>query len=767
MSKTRVNAFCFIILMFAVVALAAPVPDTGQSKCYDNTVEITCPSPGQPFYGQDANYSINPMSYTKLDGSGNVLSDSATSWVMVKDNVTGLVWETKTNNDGVKNYNNPHDADNTYTWYDSNPATNGGDAGTEGLGTDTEDFVKALNDANYGGYSDWRMPTLKELANIVKYSISDPRPKIDTGYFTGTVSSFYCSSTTRAFNTFNAWGVNFNYGTDYNGTKNYSYYVRAVRGGQSVSFDPLVIGSFDAVDNGSIDDATASADSYTDNGDGTVTDTSTGMTWQKASSSGKTWEQALAYCEGLNLGGHTDWRLPTIKELRSLADYNRGYPAINTMYFPDTVSSFYWSSTTYAFYTSYAWGVNFNYGYDNYNGKYGSYDVRAVRGGQSGLFGDLVISPASRNVAKDAGATTFSVSNSGKGTMQWTAAVTSGGTWLSITSGASGSNSGTINCSYPTNTTISARTGTIRVTATGATGSPVDVTVTQAGTESLAASFVGSWLWIYNSGAAAWSQISSTNPENMIYSSSALYADFGASYGLYKWDGAAWTQLTTANPENMVTSDSTLYVDFAALGLYKWDGAAWSQLTSANPENMVTSGSTLYVDFAALGLYKWDGAAWAQLTTVKPENMVTSGSTLYVDFGASYGLYKWDGTSWSQLTAANPENMVSAGSTLYADFGALGLYKWDGAAWAQLTPLKPEKMVTSGSTLYVDFGASYGLYRWDGAAWSQLTTADPENMVASGSILYVDFGALGLYKWDGAAWSQLTGSNPVIMAVSN
>jgi hypothetical protein len=46
---------------------------------------------------------------------------------MVKDNVTGLIWEMKTSKDAVKNYTDPHDADNTYTWYDSNPATNGGD----------------------------------------------------------------------------------------------------------------------------------------------------------------------------------------------------------------------------------------------------------------------------------------------------------------------------------------------------------------------------------------------------------------------------------------------------------------------------------------------------------------------------------------------------------------------------------------------------------------------------------------------------------------
>ena len=66
MKKTLVSAFGFIILMVTAVAWAAPVPDTGQSKCYNNTVEITCPSPGQPFYGQDANYSINPPFHTSI-----------------------------------------------------------------------------------------------------------------------------------------------------------------------------------------------------------------------------------------------------------------------------------------------------------------------------------------------------------------------------------------------------------------------------------------------------------------------------------------------------------------------------------------------------------------------------------------------------------------------------------------------------------------------------------------------------------------------------
>jgi hypothetical protein len=93
----------------------------------------------------------------------------------------------------------------------------------------------------------------------------------------------------------------------------------------------------------------------------------------------------------------------------------------------------------------------------------------------------LSVSPTNQNVSKDSGVTTFAVINTGSGSMDWTSQVTSGNTWLSITSGSSGTNAGTINCAFTANTTTSVRTGTIRVTATGATGSPKDVTVTQAG----------------------------------------------------------------------------------------------------------------------------------------------------------------------------------------------------------------------------------------------------------------------------------------------
>jgi hypothetical protein len=302
------------------------------------------------------------MSYTKLDGTGNALPDSAMSWVTVKDNVTGLIWEMKTNKDGVKNYNDPHDADNTYTWYDSNPATNGGNSGTPGNGTDTEDFIKALNDAHYGGYSDWHLPTIKELGDIVEYSIPNPGPMIDPVYFPDNYSSFYWSSTTVVGNSSTAWLLDFGQGFDGNYNGKGDGYVRAVRGGQS-----------------------GTTGSYKNNNDGTVTDTNTSLMWQQDGSSYKTWEQALAYCEDLSLGGYADWRLPTSKELRSIVDNSRYNPAINTTYFPNTAASWYWSSTTFVYYTPLKWGVHFDYGNanggSNYNADF-SY-VRAVRGGQS------------------------------------------------------------------------------------------------------------------------------------------------------------------------------------------------------------------------------------------------------------------------------------------------------------------------------------------------------------------------------------------------
>ncbi len=222
---------------------------------------------------------------------------------------------------------------------------------------------------------------------------------------------------------------------------------------------------------------------YVDNGNGTVTDIETKLMWQQGKAGGMDWNEAKLYCQGLSLAGYTDWRLPKLFELKTLVDLDQNPPRINHTYFPNTVSSYYWSSTTNANYTINAWGVYFGYGPGHMHGKGGSYYVRAVRGGQPWLLGNLVIFPLSREVTKDAGSTTFSVSNTETdATMPWTATITAGGDWLSITSGASGTNAGTITCAYTANTGAESRTGTIRVTA-GApdaiTSTQKDVTVTQ------------------------------------------------------------------------------------------------------------------------------------------------------------------------------------------------------------------------------------------------------------------------------------------------
>jgi hypothetical protein len=255
---------------------------------------------------------------------------------IVRDNVTGLEWQQAT-------------APGTYTW---------------------QQAIDYCNNLSLGGKDDWRLPTIKELSTLVDSSIPYPGPTINTTYFPNTHASGYWSSTTLATNTSYALYVEF-YGGYVGGfNKSSGYYVRTVRGGQ--------------IDN-----------SFIDNGDGTITDTSTGLVWQQATAPGTyTWEQALTYCENLTLGGHSDWRLPNRNELQSIVDYSRYNPAIDTTFFPGTVASYYWSSTTYAGLTDGAWIVSMDDGYVGYYGKsrYGFYawPVRAGQGG--GSFGSLVIS---------------------------------------------------------------------------------------------------------------------------------------------------------------------------------------------------------------------------------------------------------------------------------------------------------------------------------------------------------------------------------------
>ena len=136
---------------------------------------------------------------------------------------------------------------------------------------------------------------------------------------------------------------------------------------------------------------------YVNHGDGTVTDTQTGLMWQQCSlgqsgaacatgsATAYNWKQALEAAQAANAGagsfGYSDWRLPSVAELHSLVEEACWSPAINTTLFPATVSVAYWSASPYAGNASYAWYVNFIAGNEDGNYRGSSYRVRLVRGG--------------------------------------------------------------------------------------------------------------------------------------------------------------------------------------------------------------------------------------------------------------------------------------------------------------------------------------------------------------------------------------------------
>jgi hypothetical protein len=131
-------------------------------------------------------------------------------------------------------------------------------------------------------------------------------------------------------------------------------------------------------------DVTAGApnlESYTDNGDGTVTDNVTGLMWQQAVPTDTyTWAQALAYCPTLTVSGYGDWRLPSVIELSSIVDLGQSDPSINPTYFPSTPSDLFWSASPLAGSSSFAWVVTFVYGSANhYHLVSMSSNVRCVR----------------------------------------------------------------------------------------------------------------------------------------------------------------------------------------------------------------------------------------------------------------------------------------------------------------------------------------------------------------------------------------------------
>ncbi len=332
-------------------------PDTGQGNCYNANVSITCPSNGEAFYGQDAQHLGSQPSYTKLDGNGNALPDSTGTWSMVRDNITALTWEVKTDDNTI------HDKDARYYWCNSACI----------IENNTEAFINSLNSARFGGYDDWRLPSLLELATLLNSGTRGPA--INTTFFPNTslpdiIFIDYWSTTEDTDFSTNAWYVDFADGGAISSlSKNSALRVRAVRGGTAAI--PI---------------------KYTNNPDATVTDTETGLMWQQDPSfevsgisgiDNLNWQSALDYVARLNLivfAGHSDWRLPNRNELQSLVDYSRALPALDTDFFPTPPFSFpWWSSTTEHGMADKAWTVDFAIGASSNWLKLSGGHVRAVR----------------------------------------------------------------------------------------------------------------------------------------------------------------------------------------------------------------------------------------------------------------------------------------------------------------------------------------------------------------------------------------------------
>jgi hypothetical protein len=172
---------------------------------------IQSPGEAQMVSSGKPSWVVETSKYSKLGNNGEELPFSAKSWLMVRDNETGLIWEVKKNRDGKQNYDDPNDADNDYNFVETSQL-----------------FIETLNSKFYGGFSDWRIPTRHELKTLVDSNIN--YIVINNAYFPNMQNASYWSSTSAISNNF-FWVFYFNYGVDGIQSKINNFYVIAVRGG--------------------------------------------------------------------------------------------------------------------------------------------------------------------------------------------------------------------------------------------------------------------------------------------------------------------------------------------------------------------------------------------------------------------------------------------------------------------------------------------------------------------------------------------------------
>lgn len=325
-----------VVFLWAAIAAIVGIRDTsattyelvetGQGLCYNGAGDkIDCPAKGQAFYGQDAQFTGTAFAF--MDNGDGTVTDAA----------TGLDWEQTPN--GIAS-----------TW------------------PEAMEYCTSLDLGEVG--DPWRAPSVKELFSISNFAAG--WPYLDMTYFDLVQEDLigkdeqYWSSTYYLGNTseggYNAaFGVNHATGhiKAYAALKGRGKYVRCVRGADYL------------IDN-----------DFVNNGDGTVTDASTGLMFTQADNGeGIDWEAALAFAQSqnqVNALGYSDWRLPNVKELQSIVDYDYAPdaqdpafdgPAMHPMFSVSNITNLagnmdyphYWTSTSARFKADtnfyYAWYI--------------------------------------------------------------------------------------------------------------------------------------------------------------------------------------------------------------------------------------------------------------------------------------------------------------------------------------------------------------------------------------------------------------------------
>lgn len=205
-----------------------------------------------------------------------------------------------------------------------------------------KEYVDYLNEISYGGFSDWRVPSKHELRSLITYAGIDPAYNREI-FKTVTPDDYWCGAEPFGPRPDCGWVINFNIGSTTAKNQSLQSQGLAVRGKK----------------------IPPPQERFKDNGDGTITDNFLKLMWQKEANGRTSYAQVMELLPDFELGGHRDWRLPTMHELSSIFDdsySNRNW--FFEDYFDSNEIPHYITSNTFG--NTYLWVINFYFGYDGY-----------------------------------------------------------------------------------------------------------------------------------------------------------------------------------------------------------------------------------------------------------------------------------------------------------------------------------------------------------------------------------------------------------------